>query len=650
MSAELRQPERELARFQQRLLIAGVLIVIAFALLFGRFVYLQVFQHRHYAKLAQANRVDVHPEPPTRGIITDRNGIVLATNDSAYTLELNPRKTGDLERAIDEIASIIEITPRERRRFKRLYEEFRSAESLPLKTRLTDDEVARIVAQRYRLPGVEIKARLFRHYPFGETASHVLGYIGRISTADKEKLIEQNLWNEYKGSDYIGKVGLELSYERELRGRAGHVEVEVDAARRVVRTLSRQPARPGNHLQLSLDIRLQIIAERAFGARRGALVAIEPSSGEVLAFVSRPGFDPNLFVDGIDPQSWDALNHSPDKPLLNRPLRGTYPPGSTYKPFMALMALEFGLRSEHQTIHDPGYFRLGNTVWRDSRPGGHGRVDLPKSIAVSSDVYYYQLATELDPDRWAEFMRGFGFGVKTGIDLEGELPGILPDRAWKAKRFPKDPKLHIGDQVSMGIGQGFNTFTPLQLAYATSVLANRGVAFRPHLVRAIQDGTTGEWRLLQPQPAYTLNLKEAHLDAVVRGLVGVVQSGTAAAGFKGASYTSAGKTGTAQVFGLKGGDYIESRVAERLRDHSWYVVFAPVEKPRIAMAVFVENGGFGARAAVPIARQVLDAFFDPARLDAVLPANASNASTASLPTLHVASITRGLHDPKPHRP
>jgi len=628
MSAELRLPEQEIARFQQRLLVAAVLIVLAFAVIFARFFYLQVVQHGQYARMAEANRIDVQPEPPHRGIITDRNGVPLATNYSAYTLELNPQKIDNLDRAIDEIASIIEIAPRERRRFKRLHEEFRTAESLTLKSRLTDEEVARITAHRYRLPGVEIKARLFRHYPFGETASHVLGYIGRISPTEKAKLTEQGLMAEYKGSDYIGKVGIELTYEKELRGRAGQVEVEVDAARRVIRTLSRTPSVPGNNLQLSIDIRLQKLAEQAFTGRRGALVAIEPATGEVLAFVSQPGYDPNLFVDGIDPASWDALNNSPDKPLLNRPLRGTYPPGSTYKPFMALMAQEFGLRSERQTIHDPGFFRLGNTVWRDSKPAGNGLVDLPKSIAVSSDVYYYLLATELDPDRWAEFMRAFGFGVKTGIDIEGELPGILPDRAWKAKRFPKDPKLHIGDQVSMGIGQGFNTFTPLQLAYATAVFANRGVAYKPHLVRQVQDVTSGQARPIEPSPAYTLRFRDSHLDAVVRGMVGVVQSGTAAAGFRGATYTSAGKTGTAQVFGLRGGDYVESKVAERLRDHSWYIVYAPVDKPRIAMAVFVENGGFGARAAVPIARKVLDAFFDPAQLDQVVKPTEASASAA----------------------
>ncbi|MGL5003972.1 MAG: penicillin-binding protein 2, partial [Casimicrobium sp.] len=382
--------------------------------------------------------------------------------------------------------------------------------------------------------------------------------------------------------------------------------------------LSRKPSIPGNNLQLSLDIRLQKIAEDAFGDKRGALIAIEPSTGDILAFVSKPGYDPNLFVDGIDPQSWEALRDSPDKPMLNRPLQGTYPPGSTYKPFMALMAQEFGVRTASQTISDPGFFRLGNAHWRDDKAGGHGLVNLPKSIAVSCDTYYYQLGAELDVDEWSKFMSQFGFGRRTGIDIDGELAGILPTREWKAKRFPKDPKMHVGDQVSLAIGQGFNTFTPLQLAYATAILANRGVAFKPHLVKRIQDVKTGESRLTQPSPAYTIPLKDAHLDAVKEGLQGVVLEGTAAAVFKNAKYTSGGKTGTAQVFGLKGGTYVESEVAERLRDHAWYMAYAPLEKPQIALAVFVENGGFGAKAAAPIARKVMDAFFDPTLLDAAM--------------------------------
>lgn len=618
MSAELKNHDQELYWYQRRLTLAAVLVVLCFLTLLGRFVYLQVVQHKHFATLAEANRIDIQPEAPNRGIITDRNGVVLASNYSAYTLELNPQKMADVDAAIDEIAKIVEISPRDRRRFKRLLEEFRTNDSLPLKSRLTDEEVARVAANRYRLPGVEIKARLFRQYPFGEVASHVVGYIGRISQGEKDRIEAQGLTSNYKGSDYIGKVGIELSYERELHGTAGATEVEVDASRRVVRTLSRKPSVTGNNLQLSLDIRLQKIAEQAFGSKRGALVAIDPTTGDVLAFVSKPGYDPNLFVDGIDPQNWDLLNTSPDKPLLNRPLRGTYPPGSTYKPFMGLMALELGVRTAQQTINDPGFFRLGGGHWRDDKVGGHGAVNLVKSIAVSCDTYYYQVAAETDVDEWATFMRQFGFGQKTGIDIDGELPGILPDRAWKAKNRPKDPKLHVGDQVSLGIGQGFNTFTPLQLAYATSVLANRGVAYKPHLVKRVQDARTSEYRLTQPAPAYTIPLKPEHIDAVLRGMAGVVTEGTGRKAFLNAKYSSGGKTGTAQVFGLRGGDYVASQVAERLRDHAWYIALAPLDKPTLALVAFVENGGFGAEAAAPIARKVMDAYFDSTLLDAAI--------------------------------
>jgi penicillin-binding protein 2 len=618
MNMHLRNHDQEIFWFQRRLIVAGVLMLLCFCVLATRFVYLQVMRHDHYTTLSEANRIDLQPEAPNRGIITDRNGVVLASNYSAYTVELNPQKIENMDAMIEEIARLVDVTARDRRRFKRLVEEFRSAESLPLKSRLTDEEVARVAANRFRLPGVEIKARLFRQYPFGEVASHVIGYIGRINPSEKERIEAQGLAPEYKGSDYMGKVGIELSYERELRGVSGATEVEVDASRRVIRVLSRKPSTPGNNLQLSLDIRLQKIAEDAFGEKRGALIAIEPSTGDVLAFVSKPGYDPNLFVDGIDPQSWDALNTSPDKPLLNRPLRGAYPPGSTYKPFMALMAQELGLRSASQTISDPGYFRLGAGYWRDDKAGGHGLVDLPRSIAISCDTYYYQLAAELDVDEWSSFMKHFGFGQKTGIDIDGELQGVLPTREWKAKRFPKDPKLHVGDQISLGIGQGFNTFTPLQLAYATAILANRGVAFKPHLVKRVQDAKTGQSHLTQPAPAYTIPLKEAHIDAVKRGMAGVVTEGTGATAFRGANYTSGGKTGTAQVFGLRGGNYVESQVSERLRDHAWYIAFAPLETPKIAVTVFVENGGFGAASAAPIARKVLDAYFDPAVLAAAI--------------------------------
>src|SRR5438132_8243320 len=434
---ELKNPERELSHFRLRLIAATALIVLGFAGLVGRFIYLQVMQHRHYTTLAESNRIAIVPIVPNRGVITDRNGIVLAQSYSADTLEVMPSRVKNLEETIDELAKIVDIQARDRKRFKRLLEESKNFESLTLRTRLSDEEVARFAVNRYRFPGVEIKARLFRHYPFGEVASHVIGYISRINDRDVERIEDWEETANYKGSDYIGKVGIELSYERELHGTTGVEQVEVDAGGRAVRTLSRTPPISGNNLKLALDIRLQQAAEAAFGNRRGALVAIEPATGDVLAFVSKPGFDPNLFVDGIDPANWELLNDSPDKPLLNRPLRGAYPPGSTIKPFLALAALGSGKRTATQTIFDPGFYQIPGAAhrFRDDKPGGHGTVDITKSIVVSCDTYYYMLAGETDIDDTHAFLSKFSYGQKTGIDVEGELPGVLPSRAWQRERF-----------------------------------------------------------------------------------------------------------------------------------------------------------------------------------------------------------------------
>ncbi|TMG82232.1 MAG: penicillin-binding protein 2, partial [Betaproteobacteria bacterium] len=434
---ELKNPARELSHFRRRLIVVAALIVLGFAGLIGRFVYLQLFQHQHYQTLAESNRIAIVPIVPNRGVITDRNGVVLAQSYSAYTLEVTPSRVKNLDETIDELAKLVDIQLRDRKRFRRLLEETKNFESLPLRTRLSDEEVARFAVNRYRFPGVEIKARLFRQYPFGEIASHVIGYIGRINDRDVERIDEWDETANYKGSDYIGKVGLELSYERELHGTTGVEEVEVDAGGRAVRTLSRTAPTSGNNLRLSLDIKLQQAIEAAFGDRRGALVAIDPANGEVLAFVSKPGFDPNLFVEGIDPASWDALNDSPDKPLLNRPLRGAYPPGSTIKPFLALSALTSGKRTATQTIFDPGFFQIAGSAHRfnDDKKGGHGTVDMTKSIIVSCDTYYYMLGADSDIDVTHDFLAQFGYGGKTGIDIEGELPGVLPSRAWKRERF-----------------------------------------------------------------------------------------------------------------------------------------------------------------------------------------------------------------------
>jgi penicillin-binding protein 2 len=612
-SPELRNPERELFLFRRRLGLAGVLVFIAFGALFARFFYLQVALHKHYQTLAETNRIAIVPIVPNRGVITDRNGVVLAQSYSAYTLEIQPSRVKNLDETIDALAAIVDVQPRDRKRFRKLLDESKNFESLPLRTRLSDEEVARFAVNRFRFPGVEIKARLFRQYPYGEHASHVVGYIGRINDRDVTRIDEWEETANYKGSDYIGKIGVELSYERELHGRTGFEEVEIDAGGRAVRTLSRTPPTSGNDLRLSLDIKLQEVAENAFGERRGALVAIEPATGDVLAFVSKPGFDPNLFVEGIDPANWEMLNDSPDKPLLNRPLRGAYPPGSTIKPFLALSALSSGKRTPMQTIFDPGFFQIAGHShrFRDDKPGGHGTVDMYKSIVVSCDTYYYILASETDIDETARFMNQLGFGQKTGIDIDGELPGVLPSREWKRARFAgKDyreehRKWYLGDSISAGIGQGYNAFTPIQQAHAIATIANDGVAFRPHLVKSVRDVRSGALREVAPEPAYTVPVKPEHLAFVKNALVGVPKEGTGAVAFLKTPYVSAGKTGTAQVFSLKGEKY-SAKIEERLRDHAWYIAYAPADKPRIAVAVLVENGGFGAQAAAPIARQVFD--------------------------------------------
>jgi penicillin-binding protein 2 len=613
-SPELRNPERELHLFRRRLSLAGALVALALVGLFGRFFYLQVVQHDHYQTLAETNRIAIVPIVPNRGVIRDRNGLVLAQSYSAYTLEIQPSRVKNLDETVDALAEIVDIQPRDRRRFKKLMDESKNFESLPLRTRLTDVEVARFAVNRYRFPGVEIKARLFRQYPYGEVASHVVGYIGRINDRDLARIDEWGEAANYKGSDYIGKVGIELSYERELHGTTGVEEVEVDAGGRAVRTLSRLVPTSGNDLTLSLDIKLQEVAEAAFGTRRGALVAIDPSNGEILALVSKPGFDPNLFVDGIDSANWELLNESPDKPLLNRPLRGAYPPGSAIKPFLALSALSSGKRTPAQAISDPGYFQLPGAAHRfnDDKPGGHGMVDMYRSIVVSCDTYYYVLASETDIDDTYRFLSQLGFGRKTGIDIEGELAGVLPSREWKRSRFSgkeyreEHRKWYLGDSISAGIGQGYNAFTPIQLANAIATIANDGTSYQPHLVKSIRSVGSSTSREITPQLAHALALNPEHLAVIKKALAGVNIEGTSASAFLKAAYTSGGKTGTAQVYSLKGEKYSASRVDERLRDHAWYIVFAPVESPRIALAVLVENGGFGAQAAAPIARQVLD--------------------------------------------
>jgi penicillin-binding protein 2 len=605
---EIRSPDQEQAPFRTRVWASVILILSCFGVLVWRLHYLQIVQYEYYHTRAEENRIALLPVAPNRGNIVDRNGEVLARNYAAYTLEIYPGKVGDLDELIDTLSEIIPIDARDRRRFKKLYQQSRRSENVPIRTLLTDEEVARFTAQRYRFPGVDVQARLFREYPQNTTASHVVGYIGRINERDLQRIEEKNETANYRGTNYIGKTGLELSYEADLHGKTGYERVEVDAGGRVVRTLDHHAAIPGNDLVLTLDLGLQNVIETAFGDRRGALVAIEPATGGVLALVSTPTFDPSLFVDGISLGDWKALNDSPDLPLLNRAIYSTYPPGSTFKPFVGLAGLASGRRTVTQAISDPGYFSFGNHRFMDVKAGGHGWVDLHKSIVVSCNTYYYQLASEMGIESLSRFLAPFGFGTRTGIDIPGEAEGVLPSPAWKKLRFrkPEQQRWYSGETISVGIGQGYNAYTPLQMAHGLSTLLNGGVMYRPHVVRHVINATNGQVRMIEPEPIAHLPLNKAHVDAVIQGMVDVNTAGTGARTFAGATYTSGGKTGTAQVFSLKGQKYEEGKVRERLRDHSWYIGFAPAENPKIALAVLVENGGFGSRAAAPIARVAFD--------------------------------------------
>jgi penicillin-binding protein 2 len=606
---ELRNIEADLSRFRARVLVASGVVLLAFALLVARLVYLQIFRHEDLSEQAENNRTAIVPIVPNRGLILDRSGIVLASNYSAYTLEVTPSRIEDLDRTLDELSQVLEISARDRKRFKKLLEESKSFESLPIRTRLSDEEVAKFAANRFRFPGIEIKARLFRNYPFGELASHVIGYIGRVNQEEKALIDESDDAANYQGTSYIGKLGVEQSYEAQLHGITGVEAVETSAAGRAMRRLSSKPATPGDTVVLTIDIKLQKLVEDLFGERRGAMVAMDPRTGEVLAFVSKPTFDPNLFVDGIDADNWRELNESPDKPLLNRALRGSYSPGSTYKPFMALAALQTGKRTPQQTISDPGYFLLGGHRFRDDKEGGHGMVDMYRSIVASCDTYYYMLANDLGVDTIHDQMQPLGFGELTGIDIQGEVRGLLPSQDWKwnAYKKPEQKKWYAGETISLGIGQGYNNFTMLQMVQATSTLANDGVRMKPHLVRELVDAVTGGRSPVMLQPSVRLDLKAENVAFIKNAMVGVNLEGTSKESFRNVPYTSAGKTGTAQVVQIKQNEkYNAARVEELHRDHALFIAFAPAESPKIALAMVVENAGFGGDAAAPIARRVLD--------------------------------------------
>ena len=608
---ELRNVDVDIARFRTRVLVSGLAVLVALGLLASRMVYLQVVRHEDLQAQAESNRTAVLPIVPNRGQILDRFGRVLATNFSAYTLEITPSEVEDMDTTIEQLGQLMEISPRDKRRFRQLMGESRKFDSLPIRTRLTDEEVARFTVQRYRFPGVDVRARLIRHYPNGEVASHVVGYIGRINQREKESIED---WPEeeqanYRGTDHIGKLGAEQSFERELHGLTGFERVETSAGGQAVRLLANTPATPGNTVKLTIDIKLQKLVEDMFGERRGALVAIDPRNGEILAFVSKPTFDPNLFVEGIDEESWKALNESVDKPLLNRAMRGTYPPGSTYKPFMALGALELGKRSPSTIINDPGYFMFGGHRFGSPENERGGAMDMRRAIVESSNVYFYSLANEMGVDAIHDFMAPLGFGQITGIDLRGELRGILPNQAWKRENYkkPEQQRWYAGETISLGIGQGYNSFTMLQVAQAMATLANGGTKYTPHLALATEDAISHVSQARTAEAVIPLGFKASNVALILQAMHGVTTGGTATRVFAGAGYLSGGKTGTAQAVSLGRRERYDARkMEEHQRDHSLYVAFAPLDAPRVALAVIVENAGFGSAHAAPIARRVFD--------------------------------------------
>ena len=598
-----------------RLLVAFILIVIFFSILLARFFYLQVTQHNEFSGQASSNRITLIPTPPVRGEIVDINGVPLAKNYPVFSLEVIPsRIEGKMEDVIEALKKYVDITPTDLKRFKKYRESYRKFENIPLKLRLTDEETARLSVHLREFKGVEVNSRTFREYPYGKLTSHFLGYIGRISDKDKEMLEEEGLTALYRGSTHIGKSGLEKYYEHQLHGIPGYQEVEKDAYGNIVRVLKNVPSKMGQTLRLGMDIRMQQEADRILGDRRGALVAINPQDGTVLAFVSKPSFDPNLFIDGIDSDTWKMLNDDWKKPLINRVTQGLYPPGSTFKPFMGMALLESGKITQNTIVPAPGAWSIPGSrhIFRDSVRSGHGSANLSKAIQVSSDTFFYRLGYEMGIDKASPYLAQFGFGQKTGIDLPSEYTGVLPSREWKAKRFAKssDPtakEWRAGEMVSVSIGQGYNAYTPLQMAHATASLANNGVVHQPHLVKEVLDFGARKITRINPNPERQIPFKADNFEYVKRAMEKVLKpGGTAHRIGGGLSYTMGGKTGTAQVVQIKqGGRYNAAALREQHRDHAWFISFAPLEKPEIAIAVILENGGWGAYAA-PLAREMTD--------------------------------------------
>ncbi|MBI3187317.1 MAG: penicillin-binding protein 2 [Gammaproteobacteria bacterium] len=596
----------EIRVFQQRALVASVIVVFMVTVLLIRLLYLQLYQHGHFKTLSESNSVRLVAIAPNRGLIYDRNGVVMAENRPSYRLVLVPEQVTDMKATLAELGKLVVLDDDTLNRFYKLLGTSRTFESVPLRTKLSEEEVARLAQDRHRFRGVEVAAQLSRYYPLGERASHIIGYVSRIDDEDLKGLDAVN----YAGTNHIGKVGLEKRYEDTLHGTVGYQSIEVNAEGRELRVLDKTRPVPGKDLILSIDMDLQTAAEDALAGYNGAVVAMTPKTGEVLVMASLPGFDPNLFVHGIGFEDYNRLNTSEDRPLFNRAISGQYPPGSTIKPFMGLVGLEEKAIGAHESIFCRGYYMLAgeDRRYRDWKKEGHGHVALEQAIAQSCDVYYYELANRLGIDKMQGFLQHFGFGQVTGLDSVGERPGLLPSREWKQRARGK--VWYPGETLIAGIGQGYVLTTPLQLATATSIMATRGVAARPHLVGSIRDMATGTQQDVQPE--LTEAVKPTRIgdwQQVVDGMVSVMHGprGTARGSGLNLPFKMAGKTGTAQVFGVaQDKEYDELEVEKKLRDHALFIVFAPADDPQIAIGVIAENGGHGSSVAAPVARKVID--------------------------------------------
>lgn len=605
---------RESRLFNDRAIAALIIIILLITTIIARLVYLQILSHEHFATLADDNRISITPAPPNRGLIFDRNGVLLAQNIPSFSLEFTAERIADIDDNIRQLSEIITITDSDIERFKKQLKQQRSFVSIPLRYQLDEEEVARFAVNRHRFPGVDIEARLVRNYPLNNLGVHTIGYVGRINENELKTLDVSN----YSATRFIGKTGIEKYYEPILHGVAGYNHIETNALGRTLRTIKSIPPIPGQDLYLTIDIKLQRVAEQALKDFRGAIVAIDPANGDVLAFASMPNYDPNLFVIGIDNKSYDALQQSQDNPLFNRALQGKYPPGSTLKPFIGLAGLEHERVKTNTTSLCQGWFTLkgDDHRYRDWKKEGHGMTSLDKAITESCDVFFYDLALQLGIDRMHDFLAQFGFGKKTNIDLQGEPDALLPSRSWKRQRYQQP--WYPGESVIAGIGQGYTLVTPIQLAQATATLANRGTIIKPRLVFASQTPGNNEVSLF---PAKTVgevllnnNKDWERMNNAMKNVVHGTH-GTARGIAPGLPFKIAGKTGTAQVFGIKQDEeYEQESVTERLRDHSLFIAYAPVNKPQIAIAVVVENGGSGSTTAAPMARKLIDEYLIHDRL------------------------------------